>query len=119
MRTGKRKRNLYITAACLAILIALGAGLSGPQSTAAQGRNAAQAPRLEVDPLWPKPLPNHWILGSVTGVAVDAQDHVWVTHRGLDSLENNEKGSTLNPPAASCCGSAPQILEFDPAGNLV
>ena len=32
----------------------------------------AQAPpKAEVDPLWPKPLPNHWILGSITGVAVD------------------------------------------------
>jgi hypothetical protein len=38
----------------------------------------ATAPAYEVDPLWPKPLPNHWLLGSVTGVAVDAQDHIWV-----------------------------------------
>jgi hypothetical protein len=35
--------------------------------------------------MWPKPLPNHWILGSVTGVAVDARDHVWIVHRGIDS----------------------------------
>ena len=79
----------------------------------------AQAPRLTVDSLWPKPLGNHWILGSVTGVAVDAQDHVWVVHRGIDSLENNEKGPTLDPPGGSCCFPAPQILEFDTAGTLV
>ena len=41
---------------------------------------------FQVDPLWPKPLPNHWLFGSVTGVAVDAQDHIWVVHRGGDSL---------------------------------
>jgi hypothetical protein len=79
----------------------------------------AQAPRFTVDPLWPKPLGNHWILGSVTGVAVDAQDHIWIVHRGIDSLENNEKGPTLDPPGGSCCFPAPQILEFDAAGALV
>src|SRR5438874_12523925 len=80
-----------------------------------------QAPRLEVDPLWPKPFPvaKHWILGSITGVAVDAQDRVWVVHRGVDSLQNNEKGPTLEPWASSCCFAAPQVLAFDAAGNLV
>ena len=47
---------------------------------------AEHAPSFQVDPLWPKPLPNHWLLGSVTGVAVDAQDHIWVVHRGYDSM---------------------------------
>jgi DNA-binding beta-propeller fold protein YncE len=78
-------------------------------------------PRFEVDPLWPKPLPNHWILGSVTGVAVDAQDHVWLVHRGLASLTaRTEAGLGTNPPTAeTCCAPAPAVLEFDPAGNLV
>src|SRR4029079_4958614 len=86
--------------------------------TLAQRRGPAQAPRFQVDPLWPKPLPNHWVLGSVTGVTVDSQDHIWITHRGADSLGNNEKGAILNPPAG-CCVPAPQVLEFDQAGNLV
>ena len=82
------------------------------RSSAARG---AQAPKLEAEPLWPKPFPvaKHWILGSVTGVAADAQDHIWVVHRGVDSLQNNEKGPTLEPWASSCCFAAPQILEFD------
>src|SRR5262245_47185617 len=113
-----QRRGLYGAATFLTLLIAFTISFSS-RNTAAQGRGAAQAPRLEVDPLWPKPLPNHQILGSVTGVAVDAQDHIWVVHRGLDSLGTNEKGPTLNPPAATCCFSAPYILEFDPAGNLV
>src|SRR5438067_3187834 len=80
----------------------------------------AQAPRLEVNPYWPQPLPNHWVFGSITGVAVDAQDHVWVAHRGADSLEGNEKGMMANPPTSTvCCAAAPFILEFDSAGKLL
>jgi DNA-binding beta-propeller fold protein YncE len=111
------KRCLYICAAF--ILIAFGAGQNALKKTAdAQGRAGTQAPIFKVDPLWPKPLPNHWVLGSVTGVAVDARDHIWITHRGADSLGNNEKGAILNPPTG-CCVPAPQVLEFDQAGNLI
>jgi autonomous glycyl radical cofactor GrcA len=82
---------------------------------------APSAPRFQVDPLWPKPLPNHWILGSVTGVAVDRQDHVWIVHRGADSLNaKTEMGAATNPPTAeACCFPAPPVLEFDQAGTLV
>jgi DNA-binding beta-propeller fold protein YncE len=78
-------------------------------------------PTFNVDPFWPKPLPNHWILGSVTGVAVDARDHVWLVHRGMASLTaRTEAGLATDPPTAeSCCAPAPPVLEFDPAGNLV
>jgi DNA-binding beta-propeller fold protein YncE len=111
------KRCLYICAAF--ILIAFGAGQNALKKTAdAQGRGGVRAPIFKVDPLWPKPLPNHWVLGSVTGVAVDARDHIWITHRGADSLGNNEKGAILNPPTG-CCVPAPQVLEFDQAGNLI
>jgi DNA-binding beta-propeller fold protein YncE len=113
------KRSLYICAAFIGLLVAFGAGqIVFKQTTAAQGRGGTRAPVFKVDPLWPKPLPNHWVLGSVTGVAVDAQDHIWITHRGADSLGNNEKGAILNPPTG-CCVPAPQVLEFDQAGNLV
>ncbi len=82
---------------------------------------ASQAPRLEVDPLWPQPfaVEKHWTLGSVTGVAVDSRDHIWVTHRGVDSLQTNEKGPTLATWAAECCYAAPQVLEFDVSGRLL
>ena len=81
-----------------------------------------QAPATyRVDPLWPKPLPNHWILGSVTGVTVDAQDHIWIVHRGAASLNaRTEMGTGTNPPTSEyCCSAAPAVLEFDVAGNLV
>jgi DNA-binding beta-propeller fold protein YncE len=73
-----------------------------------------------VDPLWPKPLPNHWILGSVIGVGVDSRDHVFIIHRGDSTLnQRTEAGADATPPIGECCRSAPPILEFDPAGNLV
>ena len=88
---------------------------AAPRAAAAGVRGT---PRFEVDPLWPKPLPNKWILGQTIGVSVDAQDHVWIIHRA-GSLEPGEVHATTNPPTAQCCAPAPPILEFDEAGNLI
>jgi DNA-binding beta-propeller fold protein YncE len=57
----------------------------------------------------------------VTGVAVDAQDHIWIVHRGADSLTaSTENGTGTNPPTAeNCCSPAPPVLEFDADGNLL
>ena len=114
-----RQSNLRIGATLLAALGLLGLYQSAHEIMAAQARPGAQVPRFEVDRLWPKPLPKMWILGSVNGVAVDAQDHIWVTHAGAASLQNNEKGPELKPPQSTCCFAAPQVLEFDAAGNLL
>jgi DNA-binding beta-propeller fold protein YncE len=67
-------------------------------------------PVYHVDPFWPKPLPNHWLVGAVAGVAVDLKDHVWIIHRPT-TLQPNEVRSIYR--------GAPSVLEFDPAGNLV
>ena len=84
-----------------ALIVALGVGQSVLQNKAdAQGRTV-QAPMFEVDPLWPKPLPNHWLLGSTIGVWVDAQDHVWIIHRGAGGLHNNERGLDSIRPSPS------------------
>ncbi len=83
----------------------------------AQGREAG-GPRFEVDPFWPKPLPNRWLMGQAAGVAVDARDHVWVIHRPR-SLSEAERGAALTPPRSECCIPAPPVLEFDAAGALV
>ena len=80
--------------------------------------DGSMAPIFEVDPLWPKPFPNHWLLGSTIGVAVDSRDHVWIIHR--QNLANNEIPAALDPPVAeACCFAAPPVLEFDAEGNLV
>lgn len=83
-----------------------------------EAKHPPLAPRFEVDLTWPKPLPNHWILGQTIGVAVDAQDHIWIIHRP-GSLEPGETHATTNPPIAQCCAPAPPVLEFDQAGNLL
>ncbi len=103
----------------LVLVVLTAAGLLVTRELAGQNRNGGQAPYFEVDPLWPKPLPNHWILGSTIGVSVDERDHVWIIHRGSATLGNNEKGLELNPPTGECCAGAPPVLEFDPEGNLV
>jgi len=79
---------------------------------------AAEPPRFQVDPFWPKTLPNNWIMGQAAGVAVDAQDHVWVVQRPR-TLTDDEKAASLNPPRTKCCVPAPPVLEFDQEGNLV
>ena len=112
------KRNLCVGAMFLSVAVALGFGSIALERKATVEAAAVQAPRFEVDPLWPKPLPNKWILGQTIGVSVDAQDHVWIIHRA-GSLEPGEVHATTNPPTAQCCAPAPPILEFDAAGNLI
>src|SRR5438876_5475354 len=69
-----------------------------------------QVPTFLVDPLWPKQLPNNWIVGAVAGVAVDKRDHVWITHRP-STLQPNETRSIWK--------AAPPVLEFDADGSLL
>ncbi len=112
------KRNFLISAICLAAIIALGLGSATLQKRAVVEAAGTQAPRFEVDAMWPKPLPNHWIMGNTIGVSVDEQDHIWIIHRG-GSLEAKEVYATTNPPGSECCVPAPPVLEFDEAGNLI
>lgn len=112
------KRTHYIGAAFLAFLIALGAGSTLLQKRAVVEASGVQAPRFEVDPMWPKPLPNHWVIGSVIGVSVDSNDHIWIIHR-QGSLEAKEINLAANPPASECCAPAPPVLEFNEAGDLI
>jgi len=102
-------------ATILLLVLALGAAYTFlERRTWAQ---AQEAPRFEVDPFWPKALPNHWVLGQAIGVWVDEQDVVWIVHRGSATLADNEKGLELKN--AECCAAAPPILAFDASGNLV
>jgi DNA-binding beta-propeller fold protein YncE len=112
-------RNAVIGGSLVTVLAALGAGQQMlTRSAQAQAKAAVQAPRFEVDPMWPKPLPNHWLLGNTIGVGIDSRDHVYIIHRGA-TLEEKEVYATANPPASECCQPAPPVLEFDAEGNLV
>src|SRR3981081_1439452 len=64
-------------------------------------------PKYEVDPSWPKPLPNMWITGSVGGVCTDAEDHVFIVNRR--NLTDNDLDAAYQ---------APTVIEFDPQGNV-
>ena len=112
------KRIHYAAGGLLALIVLLGSGSVLLQRRAAVEAAGVQAPRFEVDPMWPKPLPNHWLMGSVIGVSVDANDHIWIIHRP-GSLERMEQYAAANPPAADCCAPAPPVLEFNEEGDLI
>src|SRR6476469_6200842 len=123
-----------------ALVFALGDLGAFRQPLGAQG--GRQAPIFEVDLMWPKPLPNHWVTGSTIGLSVDAQDNVWTIHRP-NTVEDNFKAADIKvgdargrddeaqpgAPAAApmsaaatigaCCKVAPPVLVYDPAGNFV
>src|SRR6266576_65871 len=108
------KRSVWIGAAILVLVAGLGVGSVVLEKKAAVQAASVQAPMFEVDPM----LPNHWVIGMTIGVSVDAQDNVWIIHRG-GSLEAKETYGNTNPPGADCCVTAPSVLEFDKAGNLL
>ncbi|WP_439548958.1 hypothetical protein [Falsiroseomonas sp.] len=85
---------------------------------AACGPAVTVPPDFQVDPLWPKALPNNWIIGQVAGVAVDKRDHVWIVHRPA-SIAERQLQAERTPPATTCCVRAPAVLVFDAAGNLL
>jgi len=115
-----RTRNVFVGLGLTVALVALGVGQHMlEQRASAQAKSAAQAPRFEVDPMWPKPLPNHWLMGNVIGVGVDNQDHIYIIHRGAGSLEAKEIYAAANPPESECCLPAPPVIEFDTDGNMV
>jgi DNA-binding beta-propeller fold protein YncE len=113
------QRKLLCGAAFTAGLCSLLAGVAMMQVAATAEETMVEAPIFEVDPVWPKPLPNEALLGQTIGVAVDADDNVWIVHRGGATLNNNEKGAELNPPVAICCRSAPPVIAFNPAGDVI
>ncbi len=123
------KRNVYVAAALAGTLIALGVASAVLDKKLVVHAATTQAPKFEVDPMWPKPLPNHWVMGNVIGVSVDAQDHIWIIHR-QGSLEAMELYGVANPPKGAnkrhngvveseCCVPAPPVLCFDEQGNLI
>ena len=72
---------------------------------AVPGQNAL---KFEVDPTWPKPLPDKWITGQVGGVCTDSHDHVVIVNRRNITAEEAETEI-----------SAPSIIMFDSAGKVI
>jgi DNA-binding beta-propeller fold protein YncE len=113
----KRMRNVLIGATFVTLLALLGVGQSILQQTAqAQQAGQVMAPRFEVDPTFPKPLPDGMYQGQSIGLFVNTDDHVWIVHRPdvLDDVEG-----ALDKGTGECCKMAPPILEFDQSGTLL
>ena len=85
--------------------------------------------QFAVDPFWPQPLPNNWILGQVAGTAVDQYDNVWIIHRPRTAQGTNAGSTPLqttrdqtwghDPLQSLCCTTAPPVVAFDPDGNVI
>jgi len=110
--------RLWPILSVVAAVVGVGASILPIAAARAQRTAAGQVPQFQVDPWWPKPLPNQWLMGQASGVAVDRQDHIWVIQRPR-TLTEDERGATLSPPRSLCCAPAPPVLEFDADGNLL
>ncbi len=111
------RRNVYVGVSILAMAAILGtATVLVSNKRAVVHAGVVMAPKFEVDPFWPKPLPNHWVIGQTIGASIDAHDDLWIVHRP-GSIEQKESYLTRNE--ADCCTAAPDVLEFDPAGNVI
>ncbi len=102
-----------LSAVCGSCAPASDGGGGGGSDSASGG-----APTFRVDPSWPREMPNDWIMGSVTAVFVDSQDHVWVAHLP-ETLTPEETSAVQDPPIGTCCVPAPTVIEFDAEGNVV
>jgi DNA-binding beta-propeller fold protein YncE len=100
----KRMRRGALAAAGVMIL---GIGVAVTMVKAQAPKPASRPlPAFEIDPAWPQ-VPSKWVLGLVSGVNVDAQDHIWVLHRPR-TVRPEEKGR-----------AAPAVLEFDASGKFI
>ena len=99
-------------------VVSMGCEQPAMEGATAAGEEETSIPEFRVDPFWPKPLPNDWLIGEIAGLAVDSRDHVWVFQRP-GSLTADELGAAQDPPISVCCKPAPWILEFDEEGNLI
>jgi DNA-binding beta-propeller fold protein YncE len=98
-------RNLSVATAGV-VMVAAVMSLSHRDAQAQASSAARKVPVFEVDPTWPK-LPNNWVVGHVSSVAVDRRDHVWMLHRPNTIPEDRRKQA------------APPVLEFDASGTFV
>ena len=110
----KKQIRWSLRMASYAVLISFGA-LALYDGLLAQ---AITAPKYKFDADWPKPLPNKWKMGGVTGLAVDKNDDVWVLNRPND-LRDVELHAELTPPTADCCVRPPSMIHISKNGAVI
>lgn len=106
----------FLKSCCFsAALMAAAAGVAAPASEP----GVQAVPRYVLDPTWPQlPLPNHWALGLINGIYVDANNHLWMFH-SPELVPKYALGASSSPPSARCCVAAPAIIEFDAKGKVL
>ena len=125
----RKQHVLFGAALAVAVLVVAcaggdtesGNGGGAAESTMLSMDPGAGVPTFEVDPFFPKNLPNHWLMGPTVGVDVDSRDHIWVVHRNTPGqfAAGTEIGLVQDPPVSTCCAPGDPVLEFDQEGNLV
>src|SRR5919112_148819 len=127
LMTASARVSSCVTLCAAAALTVIGCRSEAPPNRAANRGGAEQgvqavdaqgAPLYRVDPFWPKPLPNKWSMQQIVDIAVDRDDHVWIINRRVDARPDELTAATT-PPRGECCVLGPEVLEFDPAGNVV
>src|ERR687895_295517 len=115
----KRTRNFYV-GVTIAVIIAVLAIAQYTLQTVARAQENGSANRAgiyQVDAMWPKPLPNNWVLGSTVGLAIDARDHVFIVHRGQASLDQKFASQMSFTPPPPRAGGGRQGAAAPPAGG--
>src|SRR5215207_2239423 len=108
-------KNILFSAVVVAASLGLAACSSSPpqestpSSEAGVGAQPQGTPQFVVDATWPRPYPNKWKIGGVTGLAVDKDDNVWVYNRPND-LTSLELQAERTPPIADCCTRPPSMI---------
>lgn len=103
-----KKATFVLAAAVIVFCATLTNRNSAIVAAPAANLAALTATKFQVDPLWPKPLPDHWVTGEVGGTCVDAQDDVFIVTRG-----------NLTPDEQRIATVAPPIIEFNPEGKVI
>jgi len=110
--------NKHVDPSARITMFAIPVCLCGLALCVALGAQTPSMPKYKFDSDWPKPLPNKWKMGGVTGLAVDKDDNVWVLDRPND-LTDIELHAELSPPIADCCVHPPSMIHIDKNGNVI
>ena len=90
----KIRKMLLSSVIALILFTALNIAQQHLEQTALAVNNDRMAPQFVVDPYWPQPLANKWLLGRTIGIAIDERDHLYVVHRDQDSISGTVTTTT-------------------------
>jgi hypothetical protein len=105
----KAKKHIYVLVIMTVIVVEIWNPLS---HDLLRGQASPASANFQVDPFWPKPLPNDWVTGNVGGTCVDSNDHVFIVSRTADPNNLTAQEKEIGKPA-------PPVIEFDPEGNVI